>query len=92
MASAPLENMNGEKIERTKGTPQSGVISPLIANLFMHYAFDKWMQIHFSHIKFARYADDIVIHCITEKQANYILESVRKRLSQCFLKQQKMVY
>jgi RNA-directed DNA polymerase len=82
---APLENMNGEKIERTKGTPQGGVISPLISNLFMHYALDKWLEINFPHIKFSRYADDIVIHCVTEKQASFILQAVKKRLSECFL-------
>ena len=59
----PLENSQGEQIARTKGTPQGGVISPLLANLFMHYAFDKWMEINFSDMPFARYADDLVIFC-----------------------------
>ncbi|KAB8039113.1 group II intron reverse transcriptase/maturase [Silvanigrella paludirubra] len=82
---SPLEDIDGLRIERTKGTPQGGVISPLISNLFMHYAFDKWMEIHFPGVLFARYADDLVIHCISENQANIILSAVRKRLSECFL-------
>jgi RNA-directed DNA polymerase len=81
----PMETPQGEQIARTKGTPQGGVISPLLANLFMHYAFDKWMEINISDMPFARYADDLVIHCKTEKQANYVLDSVRKRLSECML-------
>ncbi len=80
-----MEDIDGLRTERTKGTPQGGVISPLISNLFMHYAFDKWMEIHFPKVLFVRYADDLVIHCISEKKANIILSAVRKRLSECFL-------
>lgn len=75
---APLEDIDGLRTKRTKGTPQGGVISPLLSNLFMHYAFDKWMEIHFPEVLFARYADDLVIHCISLKQANIILSAVRK--------------
>ena len=73
----------GEK--RIKGTPQGGVISPLLANLYMHYAFDAWMSRTFPQIKFARYADDVVIHAVSEAQANYLLEKVRKRMKTCGL-------
>ncbi len=80
-----VETQKGEQLERTKGTPQGGVISPLLANLFLHYCFDKWMEIHFPTLKFERYADDIIIHCFTEKQSEYILKRVRTRLHQCHL-------
>ena len=83
--TAPVVSQKGEQQERTKGTPQGGVISPLLANLYLHYSFDKWMEINFPSLKFERYADDIVIHCLTEKQAEYILKRVRTRLEQCRL-------
>lgn len=76
---------DGETVLRECGTPQGGVISPLLANLFLHYVFDRWMQKHFETILFERYADDIIIHCKTEKQANYVLDAVRQRLSECGL-------
>lgn len=94
--SAPVVTPKGELLERTKGTPQGGVISPLLANLFLHYSFDKWMEIEFPDVKFERYADDIIIHCYTEKQAAYILLRVGKRLRQCHLQlhpeKTKLVY
>jgi len=67
------------------GTPQGGVISPLLANLYLHYTFDKWMDINFPHISFVRYADDIIIHCHTERQSRYVLDKVRERFSMCNL-------
>ncbi len=81
----PVQLENGELVERNAGTPQGGVVSPLLANLFMHYAFDEWMKREFPNIQFERYADDAVLHCKTEKQANYVLEAVRERLKQCGL-------
>lgn len=83
--TAPVVTQKGEQLERTKGTPQGGVISPLLANLYLHYAYDKWMEINFPLIKFERYADDIILHCSTEKQAEYILTKVRTRLQECHL-------
>lgn len=83
--TAPVVTQEGEQLERTKGTPQGGVISPLLANLYLHYAYDKWMEINFPLIKFERYADDIILHCSTEKQAEYILTKVRTRLQECHL-------
>ncbi len=68
---------NGRVEERSKGTPQGGVISPA-ANLFMHYAFDKWMERTHPDKPFARYADDGVIHCRTLEEARLLLESLKK--------------
>lgn len=82
---APMQKENGELIARSKGTPQGGVVSPLLANLFMHYAFDAWMQKNFPDVKFERYADDCVAHCQSQKQAQQVLESIRKRLQDCGL-------
>ena len=73
---------DGTQIVRTKGTPQGGVISPLLANLYLHEAFDMWMQKAFPDIAFERYADDIIVHCVSEKQAQYILDKIKKRLLQ----------
>lgn len=81
---APVEE-NGEIKDRDKGTPQGGVVSPLLANLFLHYVFDKWMEREFPTIKFARYADDIVIHGVSEKQTRYIWERIRQRFEECGL-------
>lgn len=63
-----------------KGTPQGGVISPLLANIFLHYALDKWLEKHYGHIRFVRYADDIVIHCSTQQEAEMLLSAIRERL------------
>jgi group II intron reverse transcriptase/maturase len=66
---APVQMEDGSVVPRQAGTPQGGVISPLLANLFLHYAFDKWMQRAFPHIPFERYADDMICHCRTEGDA-----------------------
>ncbi|MBZ9731543.1 group II intron reverse transcriptase/maturase [Salegentibacter sp. JZCK2] len=68
-----------------KGTPQGGVISPVLANIFMDIAFDKRFERHYPKLTFERYADDIVIHCYQQKQAHKVLNDIRKRLSQCKL-------
>lgn len=82
----PTEMKNGEiKYRDGKGTPQGGVVSPLLANLFLHYVFDKWLMINYPTIKFERYADDIIVHCATLEQAEMLLESIRKRMSECKL-------
>jgi group II intron reverse transcriptase/maturase len=63
---APIVRTDGSVMHRSgEGTPQGGVISPLLANLYLHYTFDKWMDIHFPGLSFVRYADDIIIHCKT---------------------------
>lgn len=83
---APVATVNGELITKDgKGTPQGGVISPLLANLYLHYSFDKWMEKSFSDLPFVRYADDMIIHCKTELQANYVLDKIQKRLQECNL-------
>lgn len=78
---APAEDQQGRVSERRKGTPQGGVISPLLANLFLHEAFDKWMEEQFPSLAFERYADDVCVHCYTEKQAKYVLACMRSRLA-----------
>jgi RNA-directed DNA polymerase len=82
---APLQLEGGEIIERKRGTPQGGVISPLLANLFMHHAFDMWMEKHCSTVKFERFADDVLAHCSSERQAEYVVEKIRNRLKECGL-------
>jgi len=79
---APAQSRDGTLSNRNIGTPQGGVISPLLANLFLHYAFDEWMQRNYSSILFERYADDIVVHCRSEKQARWIKAMIEKRLVQ----------
>lgn len=83
---APIQLEDGSIIERTKGTPQGGVISPLLANLFLHYAFDSWMDRKFNDIKFERYADDIICHCFTKKQALFFKRVLAKRFNEVGLK------
>lgn len=83
---APTEHKDGKLEYPTKGSPQGGVISPLLSNLYLHYAFDKWMSIHHSGIVFERYADDIVVHCTSKQEAEQLLEAIRERLSQCGLR------
>jgi len=82
---APVQRPDGTLQERTKGTPQGGVASPLLANLFLHYAFDFWMQRNFPSIQFERYADDAIVHCRSEGQARTVLGAIRGRFEQCGL-------
>jgi len=84
--TAPVQKADGKVIYKAgKGTPQGGVISPMLANLFLHYAFDQWLIRHHTRVKFERYADDIIIHCKSHKQAEYVLEKVRSRMQECGL-------
>jgi len=69
----------------TQGTPQGGVISPLLANIFLHVVFDKWMEKNHSGKPFERYADDIVVHCKSEKQAIFMLRQINQRMTECKL-------
>jgi len=82
---APVQLTNGEIEERTLGTPQGGVISPLLANLFLPYAFDHWMQSIYPSNPFERYADDAVVHCNSEAQAKELKAEIAKRMVQCGL-------
>lgn len=81
---APLLQ-EGTLIERRRGTPQGGVISPLLSNLFLHYTFDLWMQRKYPHLEWCRYADDGLVHCKTEKEARELLHSLEKRFKECGL-------
>jgi len=93
---APAQLEDGTRVNRDKGTPQGGVASPLLANLFLHYAFDKWMKEKYPTIPFERYADDAIVHCSSEKQSKWIKTKIERRLSQCRLelhpKKTKIVY
>lgn len=82
---APVQLGDGTLRERTRGSPQGGVVSPLIANLFMHHAFDDWMARNHPDIRFERYADDVIVHCSSERQAMFILQRIRQRLLECGL-------
>lgn len=82
---APTVTPEGETIPRTRGTPQGGVISPLLMNLFMHYAFDRWMSTTYRRVPFARYADDAVAHCRSRRDAEKLLRAIAARLSECRL-------
>jgi len=83
--TAPFQRTDGTTTKREKGTPQGGVISPILANLFLHYCFDKWMEREFTNKAWCRYADDAVIHCVSEKQARYLKDRLEKRLGECKL-------
>jgi group II intron reverse transcriptase/maturase len=84
--TAPKLSKEGVTEQRQgKGTPQGGTISPLLANLYLHYAFDKWMDRNFPELAFVRYADDIIIHCINEGQSKEVLDKVQLRLKECGL-------
>jgi len=82
---APLQQKDGQLIKRDRGTPQGGVISPLLANIFMHHAFDVWLERHFPYVKFERFADDSLVHCNSLKQAEDVLAAIKKRLQECGL-------
>jgi RNA-directed DNA polymerase len=81
---APME-VDGERVARERGTPQGGVVSPLLANLFLHYAMDNWLRRHYASVRFCRYADDGVLHCQSEEQAQRVLRDLGERLRQCGL-------
>jgi group II intron reverse transcriptase/maturase len=82
---APVGMPDGTLAGRNQGTPQGAVISPLLANLFLHYAFDRWMAEKHPDIPFERYADDIICHCVSEAQARALKEALAQRLMQCRL-------
>lgn len=82
---AGILHADGTREGRQSGTPQGGVISPLLSNLFLHYVFDRWMEIHHSGQDFVRYADDIIVHCKTETEAEGLLEQIKERLKACGL-------
>lgn len=81
----PYQTEKGETIERFKGVPQGSVIGPLLANLFLHYAFDEWMARNYPEIPFERYADDTICHCRTKEEAIKMKEVIKTRLGECHL-------
>jgi RNA-directed DNA polymerase len=83
--TAPLKFGDGKIERRTRGTPQGGVISPLLANLFLHYVFDTWMQRTFPTLPFCRYADDAIVHCRNLGEAERVLAALTSRLEECGL-------
>jgi len=82
---APFKMKDGTIAARMSGTPQGGVISPVLANLFLHYAFDKWMERNQPQNPWARYADDAVVHCRTRKEAEKLLYRLKQRFKECGL-------
>src|SRR5262249_15130039 len=82
---APLQREDGSLVERDRGTPQGSAISPLLANLFMHYAFDLWMAREFPSVLFERYCDDVIVHARSERQAQQLRARVAARLAECGL-------
>ncbi|MFJ9777779.1 group II intron reverse transcriptase/maturase [Kitasatospora sp. NPDC101157] len=80
---APLQRPDGSLVARDRGSPQGSAISPLLANLFMHYAFDAWMAREFPGVQFERYCDDVVVHCRSQAQARWVRDAIAKRLAEC---------
>jgi RNA-directed DNA polymerase len=93
---APAQDEAGSLLTRERGTPQGGVISPLLANLFLHYAFDLWMRRRWRHLPFERYADDIIVHCRAKSEAELVCSCIAERLKECGLElhpeKTKLVY
>jgi len=84
--AAPLKHPDGTLVERDKGTPQGSAVSPVLANLFMHFAFDSWMARSFPGCPFERYADDGVVHCKSRRQAECVLAAIAARMSEVGLR------
>jgi group II intron reverse transcriptase/maturase len=80
--AAPLQLPDGSLRQRDRGTPQGSAVSPMLANLFLHYAFDAWMTREFPAVRFERYADDAIAHCATREQAERLLEAIGNRLAE----------
>ena len=82
---APVQLEDGTLEPREKGSPQGSVISPLLANLFLHYTFDCWMTKHYPDVPFERFADDALCHCVSGEQAKKLREALEKRFAECGL-------
>src|SRR5260221_371131 len=80
--AAPLQMPDGSLAQRDRGTPQGSAVSPVLANLFLHYAFDMWMAGKFPSVPFERYVDDAVVHCRSERQARMVLAALEERMGQ----------
>ncbi|MGX6608103.1 reverse transcriptase domain-containing protein, partial [Micromonosporaceae bacterium Da 78-11] len=77
---APVMLPDGSLLERDRGTPQGSAVSPVLANLFLHYAFDTWMAREFPGVPFERYVDDAVVHCVSERQAQNVASAISERM------------
>ncbi len=82
---APVQLEDGSVVPRMSGTPQGGVVSPILSNLFLHYAFDMWMARTFPHIPFERYADDAICHCKSADEAQALWSALADRFAACKL-------
>jgi group II intron reverse transcriptase/maturase len=83
---APLLLPDGTLLQRDRGTPQGSAVSPVLANLFLHYAFDMWMAREFPTVPFERYVDDVVVHCVSERRAMKVAEAIRNRMEEVGLR------
>jgi group II intron reverse transcriptase/maturase len=83
---APVQMPDGTLRQRDRGTPQGSAVSPVLANLFLHYAFDAWMARRFPGIVFERYVDDVVVHCVSKAQAQYVAKAIGERMEQVGLR------
>ena len=95
--TTPVQTKTGELVQKQgKGTPQGGVISPLLANLFLHYAMDKWLEQTHPTVKYVRYADDAILHCRNKPHAEHVLQALKERMQTCGLElhpeKTKLVY
>jgi RNA-directed DNA polymerase len=84
--AAPLQYSDGALVERDKGTPQGSAVSPILANLFMHFAFDSWMVRNYPGCPWERYADDAVVHCVSKEQAEQVLAAIAERMEEVGLR------
>ena len=80
--TAPLQTPEGALLQRDRGTPQGSAISPLLTNLFMHYAFDRWLAENHPTVEFERYCDDAVVHCVSQRQAHQMRDAIAQRLAE----------
>ena len=80
--AAPLQSPDGSVLRRDRGTPQGSAVSPVLANLFLHYAFDAWMAQEFPAVAFERYVDDVVVHCVSETRAREVLARIVERMEE----------
>jgi RNA-directed DNA polymerase len=83
---APMQLADGTLQSRDRGTPQGSAVSPVLANLFMHYAFDMWMAREYPEVRFERYADDAVVHCVSRNQAERLVQAIADRMEQVGLR------